>query len=105
MTKSWPVPAPDLDNRGRMDQQQIMSYILPLILLLSHDLIHVDHLPQLHEPEVPEELGEDVNELPASLDELDDDLSSIDAVHEEVELCFHSRSLGTPWECSCPPAC
>ena len=33
-----------------------------------------------------ERLGEDVHELPISFDELDDDLSSIDIVLEEVEL-------------------
>ena len=33
-----------------------------------------------------ERLGEDVRELPTSFDELDDDLSTIDAVPEEVEF-------------------
>ena len=33
-----------------------------------------------------ERLGEDVRELLTSFDELDDDLSSIDTVPEEVEL-------------------
>jgi len=33
-----------------------------------------------------ERLGEDVYELPTSFDELDDDLPSIDAVPEKVEL-------------------
>jgi hypothetical protein len=62
--------------------------VLPLILLLTlgFDLIHADHLPQLQEPEAPEGLGEDVSELPAGLDKLDDDMSSIDAVPEKVEL-------------------
>ena len=33
-----------------------------------------------------ERLGEDVRELPTSVDELDDDLPSIDTIPEEVEL-------------------
>src|SRR5579859_6957399 len=63
-----------------------MSNNLPLILLLDLDFHHADHAPKLHEPEAPKRLGEDVSELPPGLDELDDDLSSVDAVSKEVEL-------------------
>ena len=63
-----------------------MSYNSSPNPYLSLDLIHANHLPQLHEPQVPEWLGEDVSELSADLDELDDDLPSIDTVPEEVEL-------------------
>ena len=45
-----------------------------------------DQFLQLHELKSSEQLGEDVRELPTSFDELDDDLSSIDIVPEEVEL-------------------
>ena len=48
--------------------------------------LHADHLLQLRESKMSERLGEDVRELPTSFDELDDDLSSIDTVLEEVEL-------------------
>ena len=48
--------------------------------------LHADHLLQLHESKTSERLGEDVRELPISFDELDNDMSSIDTVHEEVEL-------------------
>ena len=48
--------------------------------------LHVDHLFQLRESKTSERLSEDVRELPTSFDELDDDLSSIDTVPEEVEL-------------------
>ena len=47
---------------------------------------HADHLLQLRESNTAERLGEDVRELPISFNELDDDLSSIDTVLEEVEL-------------------
>ena len=57
-----------------------------LILLLSLVPLHADHLLQLRESKTSERLGEDVRELPTSFDELDDDLSSIDIVPEEVEL-------------------
>ena len=62
--------------------------ILPLILLLTRgrNLHHANHLLQLRELKTAEWLGEDVHELPTSFDELDDDLPSIDAVPEEVEL-------------------
>ena len=60
--------------------------ILPLILLLSLVSLHADHLLQLCELKTFERLGEDVRELPTSFDKLDDDLSFIDTVPEEVEL-------------------
>ena len=47
---------------------------------------HADHLLQLHESKSSKRLGKDVCELPTRFDELDDDLPSIDTVHEEVEL-------------------
>ena len=47
---------------------------------------HVDHLLQLRESKTSERFGEDVRELPTIFDELDDDLSFIDIVPEEVKL-------------------
>jgi hypothetical protein len=55
-------------------------------LLPSFDLSHANHASKLHEPEAPERLGENVSELSPGLDELDDKLSSIDAVTKEVKL-------------------
>ena len=62
------------------------STILPLILLLTLEPLHTDHLLQLREPKTAERLGEDVHELPTSFNELDDDLPSINTVPKKVEL-------------------
>lgn len=64
------------------------STILPLILLLLLKLeIHQSNLAlQLQEPKAAEWFGEDVHDLLAGLDELKDDLSSIDAVLKEMVL-------------------
>jgi len=55
-------------------------------MLLSLDLIHANHLPQLNKPVASEGLGENVSELLAGVDKLDDDLPSINAIPEEMEL-------------------
>ena len=75
-------------NKEREISSRLCLTILPLILLLTQslDLIHANHFPQLHESQASECLGEDVSELSAGLDKLDDDLPSIDVVPEEVEL-------------------
>ena len=60
--------------------------ILPLIALLLLDLLNANLGPQLCESNAPEWLGEDVPELSSSLDMLELDLSTIDAVTDEVIL-------------------
>ena len=69
-------------HRGAADY----STILPLILLLTLEPLHADHLLQLREPKTVERHGEDIRELPTIFDELNDDLPSIDTVPEEVKL-------------------
>ena len=59
---------------------------LPLIALLLFDLLNSNLGPQLSESNTPKWLGEDVPELSSSLDMLELDLSTIDAVTDEVIL-------------------
>ena len=59
---------------------------LPLIALLLLDLLNPNLGPQLCESNAPKWLGEDVPELSSSLDMLELDLSTIDAVTDEVKL-------------------
>jgi len=58
--------------------------ILPLIAPLLLDLLNPNLGPQLSESNAPKWLGEDVPELSSSLDMLELDLSTIDAVTDEV---------------------
>ena len=60
--------------------------ILPLIAPLLLDLLNPNLGPQLYESNAPKWLGEDVPELSSSLDMLELDLSTIDAVTDEVIL-------------------
>ena len=60
--------------------------ILPLIALLLFDLLNPNLGPQLSESNAPKWLGEDVPELSSSLDMLEPDLSTIDAVTDEVKF-------------------
>ena len=59
---------------------------LPLIALLLLDFLNSNLGPQLCESNAPKWLGEDVTELSSSLDMLELDLSTIDAVTDEVIL-------------------
>ena len=60
--------------------------ILPLIAPLLLDLLNPNLGPQLSESNAPKWLGEDVPELSSSLDMLELDLSTIDAVTDVVVL-------------------
>ena len=60
--------------------------ILPQIALLLLDLLNSNLGPQLCESNAPKWLGEDVPKLSSSLDMLELDLSTIDAVTDEVIL-------------------
>ena len=85
---------------------------LPLIVLLLLDLLNPNLGPQLCESNVPKWLGEDVPELSSCLDILELDLSTIDAITDEVILgvdvlapvvvdgVFFLRR----WRTGCPPS-
>ena len=60
--------------------------ILPLIALLLLDLLNSNLGPQLCESNAPKWFGEDVPELSSCLDILEPDLSTIDAITDEVIL-------------------
>ena len=60
--------------------------ILPLIALLLLDFLNSNLGPQLRESNAPKWLGEDVPELSSSLDILELDLSTIEAITDEVIL-------------------
>ena len=60
--------------------------ILPLIALLLLNFLNSNLGPQLCESNAPKWLGEDVPKLSSSLDMLELDLSTIDAVTDEVIL-------------------
>ena len=57
---------------------------LPLIALLLLDFLNSNLGPQLCESNAPKWLGEDVTELSSCLDILETDLSTIDAITDEV---------------------
>ena len=54
-------------------------------MLLLHDFHHSNLGPQLHEPKTAEWLGEDVCELSSGFDKLQNNLSSIDTITDEVK--------------------
>ena len=60
--------------------------ILSLIALLLLDLLNSNLGPQLCESNTPKSFGEDVPELSSCLDILEPDLSTIDAITDEVIL-------------------
>ena len=60
--------------------------ILPLIALLLLDLLNSNLGPQLCKSNAPKWLGEDVPELSSCLDILELDLSTVDAITDEVIL-------------------
>ena len=60
--------------------------ILPLIALLLLDLLNSNLSPQLCESNAPKWFGEDVLELSSCLDILELDLSTVDAITDEVIL-------------------
>jgi len=60
--------------------------LLILLLLLEPEIHHSSFVPQLQEPKMPKRFGEDVYKLSTCLDELEDDLSSIDTITKEVIL-------------------
>ena len=67
--------------------------ILPLIALLLLDLLNSNLDPQLCESNVPKWFGEDVPELSSYLDILEPDLSTIDAIMNEVILSVDVLAL------------
>jgi len=90
--------------------------ILPLIALLLLDLLNSNLGPQLCKSNVPKWLGEDVPELSSCLDILEPDLSTIDAITDEVilgvdelapvvvdgVLCLGDRGLVVHHQDGCP---
>jgi hypothetical protein len=74
-----------LQQKRTADYLTILLLIL-LLLLLRFELHHANLLLQLREPKTPEWLGEDVHELSADLNELEDDLSPINTVMKKVKL-------------------
>ena len=67
--------------------------ILPQIALLLLDPLNSNLDPQLCESNAPKWFGEDVPELSSCLDKLEPDLSTIDAITDEVILSVDVLAL------------
>ena len=70
----------------RLDSAADYLTNLPLILLPLLLGLELHHANLVLQPKAPKWLGEDVRELSAGLDKLEDDLSSIDAIPKEMKL-------------------